>query len=196
MIADVAAADTKIRILLEAERLFRVYGYSKTTVADIADACGMSPSNVYRFFASKGEINEAICERILAEKERRLRMISVSNASAADRITAMIEDAHRYTLETMLDDRKVHEMVVVALAEQWSVIEEHLERMTGMMEETIRHGVANGEFRKVEPAVMARCLLASIAALTHPTMVAQCATMENRASSGEMAAFILLALKA
>ena len=52
--------------LSEAERLFRVYGYSKTTVADIADAARMSPANVYRFFASKSDINNAICERIIA----------------------------------------------------------------------------------------------------------------------------------
>ena len=40
--------DTRTRILMEAERLFRHYGYGKTTIADISQACGMSAANVYR----------------------------------------------------------------------------------------------------------------------------------------------------
>src|SRR5690606_40119800 len=54
------------RILEAGERLFRHYGYSKTTVADIARDLGMSPANIYRFFASKVEIHQAICGRMLA----------------------------------------------------------------------------------------------------------------------------------
>ena len=55
------AQETRKRILDEARGLFRTYGYAKTTVADIAQACGMSPANVYRFFASKAAINDTIC---------------------------------------------------------------------------------------------------------------------------------------
>ncbi len=42
---------TRARIADAAERLFRTLGYQKTAVADIARECGMSPANVYRFFA-------------------------------------------------------------------------------------------------------------------------------------------------
>src|SRR4051794_12252262 len=49
---DPRKVDTAKRILDEAERLFRHYGYSKTTVADIARELGMSPANIYRFYAS------------------------------------------------------------------------------------------------------------------------------------------------
>src|SRR6516165_8891119 len=65
------ALQTRERILTEAERLFRVYGYTKTTVADIAEATRMSPANVYRFFATKSDINNAICERVIAKGEFR-----------------------------------------------------------------------------------------------------------------------------
>jgi AcrR family transcriptional regulator len=51
--------DTRTRILDVADRLFRHYGYAKTTVADLARELGMSPANVYRFFASKLEIGRA-----------------------------------------------------------------------------------------------------------------------------------------
>ena len=59
------AEETRARIEETAERLFRVMGYQKTAVADIARELGMSPANVYRFFPSKSAINEAIAERLL-----------------------------------------------------------------------------------------------------------------------------------
>ena len=45
--------DTRARIIETAEALFRRLGFAKTAVADIAAELGMSPANVYRFFASK-----------------------------------------------------------------------------------------------------------------------------------------------
>ena len=62
------AVDTATRVLDVADRLFRHYGWEKTTVADIARELGMSPANVYRFFPSKAAINEAIAERMLSER--------------------------------------------------------------------------------------------------------------------------------
>ena len=52
--------DTRERILVVAERLFREIGYQKTTVADIAKELRMSPANVYRFFDSKKAIHEGV----------------------------------------------------------------------------------------------------------------------------------------
>src|SRR5271166_2360370 len=111
------ADETRARILTEAKRLFRHYGYAKTTVADIAEACVMSSANVYRFFPSKSAINEAICGMIFCEFERRLRMIATAEAPASERLTQFIELIARYTLETYTHEKKVHDMVVVAMEE-------------------------------------------------------------------------------
>ena len=78
--------ETRKRILAEAERLFRLYGYTKTTVADIAEACRMSSANVYRFFASKSDINNAICERVIAGDEDALVAIARLRLPASDRL--------------------------------------------------------------------------------------------------------------
>ena len=50
LISEHIETDTRERILVVAERLFRQIGYQKTTVADIAKELRMSPANVYRFF--------------------------------------------------------------------------------------------------------------------------------------------------
>ena len=64
--------DQRTRIVTTAERLFGEIGFQKTTVADIARALRMSPANVYRFFHSKAEINEAVGALIMTETEAAL----------------------------------------------------------------------------------------------------------------------------
>ena len=80
------AAATRLRILDVAEALFRSMGYQKTAVADIARELGMSPANVYRFFASKSAINEAIAARLLSGVTEELEAIADGPGAPADRL--------------------------------------------------------------------------------------------------------------
>lgn len=190
------ADDTRARILREAERLFRHFGYCKTTVADIADACRMSSANVYRFFASKSQINEAICDRIISDLEAQMHRIATANLPASERLTKLIELVARYTVETAVQEKKVHEMFVVAMEEQWGSIQRHLQASTSIIADIIASGVASGEFKRQDPYRAAKCVHAAMAALKHPVIVAQCRNEPDMASPAEMAAFILSALKA
>ena len=190
------ADETRIRILTEAERLFRHYGYSKTTVADIADACRMSPANVYRFFASRSQITEAICKHIISDLEMRLRKIAAEDAPASERLTDFIRLIASHTLEVLIDQKKVHEMVVVAMEENWDAIKLHIEATAAIIAAIIVSGIESGEFRHQDVSTAARCVCASIAALKHPVLVAQCRDDPTQPSPDEMAAFLISALKA
>ena len=59
-IPQVGSSCIRQRIVQAAIRLYRQIGFKKTTVADIARGASMSPANVYRFFASKQAIEEAV----------------------------------------------------------------------------------------------------------------------------------------
>src|ERR1700756_3584977 len=56
-------ADHKRRqqILQAADEHFRLYGYKKTTLADIAKSIHLSTPYIYKFFESKQAIGEAMC---------------------------------------------------------------------------------------------------------------------------------------
>ncbi|MFT4080702.1 TetR/AcrR family transcriptional regulator [Rhodomicrobium sp.] len=190
------AETTRDRILGEAERLFRHFGYSKTTVADIAHACGMSPANVYRFFGSKAEINEAICARIIATLHTSLRTIASASGAASARLTRFIEHLSDHTRNTLINDRKVHDMVVVAMDEQWDVIEPHLRFIDEMVAEIIASGIASGEFRAQDPDEAARRTVGAIMVCSHPVVVAQFGSNPRTPSASDMAAFVLSALRA
>ena len=69
LISEPVETDTREKILVVAERLFRQIGYQKTTVADIAKELRMSPANVYRFFDSKKSIHEGVARTLMGEVE-------------------------------------------------------------------------------------------------------------------------------
>ena len=187
--------DPRLKILAEAERLFRHYGYSKTTMADIADGCQMSPANLYRFFESKSALVEAICGQITSEAERRLFEIVRSNETAERRLTLFVAQIHRHTVENLLDHRKVHEMVVVAMQEQWHAVKAHLDRVRTYIEQIIRDGIEAGEFRPQDPTRAAKCFHSALAYLCHPVVVAQKLDDDDRIMPDEMTRFLIAALK-
>jgi AcrR family transcriptional regulator len=191
---DAARQENTERILESAERLFRHYGYGKTTVADIARDLGMSPANVYRFFASKEQIHQAICGRMLAASLHQALENSKLPLPASERLRRCILDQHHVTMETMIDEQKVHEMVIVAIERDWHVIEKHVDRLHQIYAGIIREGIEAGEFRQQDPDVAARCFGASTVTLCHPQMVAQCLAKENRAGPEELVDFAIRAL--
>jgi AcrR family transcriptional regulator len=189
------ALETRDRILAEAMRLFKVYGYSKTTVADIADACRMSPANVYRFFTSKSAINNAICERFIADDEAALVAISHLPLAATERLKRLVIELNRRSMENFFDNKKVHEMVIVALEERWEAIQDHIHRVCDIVAGVIDDGIAKGEFRRQDSKRAAQCVCAAMAPLRHPVMLAQCMDDPDKATPAEMADFIVNALK-
>lgn len=188
--------DTRTRILETAERLFRHYGYDKTTVADMARDLGMSPANVYRFFGSKLEIVEAIAVRMFAERHRVNVAILESAGTAAERLHRFFCENHRLSVETLIGDRKVHDIVEVAMTQQWESIENHLGQIADVIQALIEQGIAAGEFVAVADTRRAAiCARQSFVSLFHPTLIVQCGDDRERAGPEELADFILSALR-
>ncbi|TCL69542.1 TetR family transcriptional regulator [Rhizobium sp. BK251] len=197
--ADTAPDSTRqenvTRILDSAERLFRHYGYSKTTVADIARDLGMSTANIYRFFASKTEIHQAVCGRMLTVSYEGAYAIAQLPISASERLRRYVLGQYQMTLDNMVDEHKVHEMVIVAIERDWHVIEKHIDRIHDLLAEVIRQGIEAGEFVDQDPQVASRCFGAATINLCHPQMVAQCLSKQNRATPDELIEYAIRALK-
>src|SRR5438046_3154923 len=122
--------DTRERILVVAERLFREIGYQKTTVADIAKVLRMSPANVYRFFDSKKAINEGVARRLMGGVEDAAQAIATRHDSAVSRLRELVTTVHRMNSERYVGDSKLHEMVEIAMEESWEVCIPHMQRIT------------------------------------------------------------------
>jgi hypothetical protein len=95
----------------------------------------------------------------------------------------------------MLDQEKVHEMVIVAIERDWHVIEKHVDSIHALIADVIREGIADGEFLDQDADVASRCFGAATINLCHPQMVAQCLAKTNRATVDELVDFAIRALK-
>src|SRR5258708_20777107 len=81
-----AEHERRDQIITAASEHFRHYGYTKTTVADLAKAIGLSTAYIYKFFDSKKAIGEAVCGICLGEIAAAARAISDEKKPASDRL--------------------------------------------------------------------------------------------------------------
>jgi AcrR family transcriptional regulator len=185
--------DTRERILVVAERLFREIGYQKTTVADIAKVLRMSPANVYRFFDSKKAIHEGVARALMGGVEEAAQAIATNRGSAAARLRELVITVHRMNTERYVGDSKLHEMVEVAMEESWEVCVAHMERITETIGHVIAEGAASGEFDAPDVPLAAMCTCTAMMRFFHPQMIAQAANKPGP-SLEQMVDFILAGL--
>jgi len=173
LVSEHVEPDTRERILVVAERLFRQIGYQKTTVADIAKELRMSPANVYRFFDSKKSIHEGVCRTLMGEVEDAAARIMQRPGSASERLREMIKTIHGMNSERYVGDSKLHEMVEVAMQESWDVCVAHMKLITETIGGVIAQGAASGEFEVADVGLAAFCTCHAMIGYFHPQMIAQ-----------------------
>ncbi|MCA1495117.1 MULTISPECIES: TetR/AcrR family transcriptional regulator [Bradyrhizobium] len=176
LVSEHIEVDTRDRILEVAERLFRQIGYQKTTVGDIAKELRMSPANVYRFFESKKAIHQAVARSLMGEVELEAQRIVAKPGPVKERFRELLTTINRMNTERYVGDNKLHEMVAIAMEEDWDVCVAHMECVAGMIGQMIAQGVASGEFEAPDLQLAALCSCSAMIRFFHPQMIAQCAT--------------------
>jgi AcrR family transcriptional regulator len=194
LVSEHTEIDTRERILVVAERLFREIGYQKTTVADIAKELRMSPANVYRFFDSKKSIHEGVARGLMEEVETEARRIVAQPGPAKARLRALLTTINHMNTERYVGDSKLHEMVRIAMEEDWQVCVAHIECITGIIGEVIAQGVATGEFEAPDLPLAALCTCTGMIRFFHPEMIAQ-AVNKPTATIDQMIDFLFRALE-
>ena len=174
LVSDHIEPDTRERILVVAERLFREIGYQKTTVADIAKALRMSPANVYRFFDSKKSIHQAVARLLMGEVEEAAQAIAARPGPAVGRLRELLSTIHHMNSERYVGDSKLHEMVAIAMEENWDVCDAHIQLIGKIIGSVIDDGVISGEFEVADVPLAATCICMAMMRFFHPQMISQC----------------------
>jgi TetR/AcrR family acrAB operon transcriptional repressor len=81
------AAETRVRIIDTAEKIFHKKGVSRTSLEDIADAAGVTRGAIYWHFKNKAELFEAMMERMSLPMEEMVERIGSS--ATADPLAAV-----------------------------------------------------------------------------------------------------------
>lgn len=179
--ADHAAAEaTRCRVVETAERLFRQFGYLKTTVGDIAGELGMSPANIYRFFASKAAITEAVLQKVTGEVIDESRAVAArTDLSAEEKLRRVVRICNTAICERCLVDSRMHAMIQAAIDGNWHVIRRHKMALRELTTVIIAEGVRSGEFDVANPELAALCFQHAMMSSLHPVIV------EHRIREGE-----------
>lgn len=139
------------QIIRAADEHFRHYGYNKTTVADLANAIGVSGAYVYRFFESKQAIGEAVCAMTLARIDALLLQIAADQQSAANRLRGLYRCLAVQGSELFFKERRLHDLVVAAVENRWPAVLRHKAIMLEAARRIVSDGRASGEFESKTP---------------------------------------------
>ncbi|MFQ6160955.1 TetR/AcrR family transcriptional regulator [Sinorhizobium meliloti] len=175
-------ADTermRARILEVAEEHFRRIGHHKTSVADIASELAMSRANVYRFFPSRDAIKESICRQGLNGTAEVALTIARRSAPPSVKLEELLTAVHHHNKTKLLNDKRMHDLIVAAMQENRPVTKAHAEQMVTIFETIIREGIETGEFEIEDPAEAARAVKTAFMPFFHPVLI------EHRLRHGE-----------
>ena len=86
-----------------------------------------------------------------------------------------MKTVHRMNTERYVGDSKLHEMVAIAMEEDWEVCNAHIMLITQTMGSVIAQGVAIRRIRGPDLEQAALCCCTGMIRFFHPQMIAQCA---------------------
>lgn len=146
-----APNDTCDKILKAASERIRHFGYAKTTMAEIAADLRMSAGNLYRFFASKLDIAEALAkERREVEFKLYAAIVQRSDLSAHEKLkTVLMDDAERIRA-TSTDQPRIVEISDIIARERPGFWANSLAEERVYLREILNEGIAKGEFEPVQ----------------------------------------------
>ena len=142
--------DTRQQILDAAMQRIKHYGYAKTTMAEIARDCGMSAGNIYRFFASKIDIAEAMARKLNTEINAQNAALARGPGSAPDKLIKFHETALRTTYAKLDSDAKILEVAEVLSDERPSFANEEMAQERVYLVQILEQGIAEGDFAPME----------------------------------------------
>lgn len=139
------------QIIEAASSCFSHYGYTKTTVADLARNIGFSKAYIYRFFESKQAIGEAICATKLAGVLSGVRSAMEEGKSPTDRFRRMFRSITAQTVAMLFNETKMYEIAEMASLQHWDSAKAYESVLRSMVETIVREGREVGEFERKTP---------------------------------------------
>ena len=138
---------TREKIIVAARKRFSHYGYPKTTIAELAEDCAMSPGNIYRFFKGKIDIAVEIARReALSAVEVIEAVLDCPLRSSRQRLEEVVFADLRYTFHLLENQPKTLELAQIVVSDRPQFQIESLRRERRVFQRILHEGQASGEF--------------------------------------------------
>jgi len=157
------AEQRRAQILREAADLFASHGFNGTTTRDVAARVGLTEAALYRYYPSKEAMYVAILDQRMAVSDPLARVLPLARAR---------DDRGVFTVLALELLHSVDEDPTILRLLLYSALEGHqlagrfhdrrIRRLRDFLTRYIRRRVADGAFRKIDPALGARAFLGMI----------------------------------
>ena len=170
-------------------RLIQSKGYEQLSIQELLDELGASKGAFYHYFGSKGDLLEAVVERMADAVE-----VQWADPMTRPGLTATqrLESVFAITAQWKSERREL----VMAVIEAWlsdhnAIVREKLRqlvssRMTALLQRVLRQGVAEGEFVVTDPDATARVLVGLIQTAQERALELFVARQDGRAEFAEV----------
>jgi AcrR family transcriptional regulator len=136
------------KIVEAAKKRFSHFGYGKTTMAEVAADCSMSPGNLYRFFPGKLDIAEAIATEDYERHLAAMRKLAVAvGKDTRQRLHDLLFEELRRTYHKLEKDPRAYEMASVIAQERPEFANWMLANERKILVELLEEAERRGEFR-------------------------------------------------
>lgn len=161
---------TKEMILDAAEQVLRRYGPDKTSVIDIAKVLQVSHGTLYRHFASKASLREAVTERwlqysIAAPLEE---IAGRTDGSSIERLRLWLVTLIHAKRKFAVEDAEMFGMYAAVTMIEVDMITAHVNRLIRQIAQIIEQGMAIREFKPGQSAAHAKAVFLATSRFHHP----------------------------
>jgi AcrR family transcriptional regulator len=173
---------TAEEILVAAEDVLRRFGPEKANVVDVARALGVSHGTVYRHFASKAELRDAVMHRWLARIADPLAAIAASDVAPPLRLREWFTTLRRLKRAKAGDEPELFATYNALASDARDVVGAHVAELTAQVARILRDGVSAGVFTVADPELTAAAIVSATQRFHHPVHAGDWGTPENDAA--------------
>ena len=170
---------TRERVLDAAEETLRRFGPVKTTVVDAARVLGVSHAAVYRHFASKAELRDAVLARWLERMHPPLAQITQREGPAGERLREWVVALSGLKRARAQDDPDLFAAYALLSDQSQGAVHAHVADLTAQLERIVADGMSSGEFAPGDVRAAAVAVFDATARFHNPAHAADWADPET-----------------
>jgi AcrR family transcriptional regulator len=163
---------TRDVILETAEDCLRRFGPDKAAVIDVARALHVSHGSVYRHFASKADLRDAVVARWLERVSTPLQAIVKERTPALPRLRRWLDQLIASNRQRAQDDPQLFATYVQMASSGRQVVTVHANELVRQLTEIVEFGINAGDITdRPEAPAAARALFEATARFHHPALL-------------------------
>jgi AcrR family transcriptional regulator len=140
-------------------------GFAATRLDDVAERAGLSKAAIYLYFADKTALFKGVVEQAVGQKLFTVQAMVAQHKGPVAPLLPMILEF----MATRIETTPMASVAKLVIAESRAFpeigrfyLDEVIGRGLPTLEKLIRRGIANGEFRKVDPAFTVRSIVGAM----------------------------------